>query len=109
MDCCEVAADKLQAEFIYEHVEGATDVTGMRVGSVDSYDDVGIVQGPNKELHEQPAWLAVVASRLVQACNLALLVLVSHVPAIRGIVTVLGGRKKHVKLCEKSREFTYLV
>ena len=34
VDCCEVVADELQAEFIYEHVEGAKAVAGTGVGSV---------------------------------------------------------------------------
>ena len=33
VDCCVVFTDELQAEFIYEHVEGAKVVAGMRVRS----------------------------------------------------------------------------
>ena len=73
VDCCAVAADELQAEFIYEHVEGAKAVAGTRVGSVGIHDDVGVVRGPDEELHEQPVRPAVVASRLVQACDLVVL------------------------------------
>ena len=63
-DCCAVVADELQAEFIYEHVEGAKAVAGTRVRSVGIHDDVGIVGSPDKKLHEEPARPAVVASRL---------------------------------------------
>ena len=48
-----VVADELQAEFIYEHVEGAKAVACMGVGSVGMHDDVGIVCGPEQELHEE--------------------------------------------------------
>ena len=34
VDCCVVVANELQAEFIYEHVEGAKAVAGTGVGSV---------------------------------------------------------------------------
>ena len=67
-------------------------MAGTRVGSVGIHDDVGIVRDPNEELHEEPAWPAVVESRLVQACKLIVLVHGSHVPATRGKVRVLGGR-----------------
>ena len=67
MDCSAVVADELQAEFIYEPVECAKVVSGTGVGSINSY--VGIVCGPNEELHEESEWPAVVASRLVQACK----------------------------------------
>ena len=65
--CCAEVADKLQAEFIYEHVEGAKAVAGTGVGSVGIDDNVGVVRGPDKKLHEEPAWPAVVPSPLVQA------------------------------------------
>ena len=74
VDCCAVVADELQAEFIYEHVEGVKVVAGMGVGSVGIHDNVGIVRGPDKKLHKEPAQPVVVASRLVQACNLVVLV-----------------------------------
>ena len=90
--CCVVVANELQAKFIYEHVEGAKAVAGTRVGSVGIHDYVGVVHSPNKELHEEPEWPAVVASRLVQACNLVVLVLGFHVPATRGKVRVSGSR-----------------
>ena len=83
VDCCAVVADELQAEFIYEHVEGAKAVAGPGVGSVGIHDDVGVVGGPDEKLHEEPAWPAVVASRLVQACDLVVLVHGSHVPETR--------------------------
>ena len=67
MDCCAVVADELQAEFIYEPVEGAKAVAGTGVGSVRIHDNVGIVRRPDEKLHEEPARPAVVASRLVQA------------------------------------------
>ena len=60
-DCCSVVADGLQAEFIYEHVEGAKVVVGMRVGSVGNHDYVGVVCGPDEEPHEEPARPVVVA------------------------------------------------
>ena len=55
VDCCAVVADELQAEFIYEHVEGAKAVAGPGVGSVGIHDDVGVVGGPDEKLHEEPA------------------------------------------------------
>ena len=88
VDCGAVVADELQAEFIYEHVEGAKAVAGTRVGSVGIHDYVGVVRGSDEELHEEPAWPAVVASRLVQVCNLVALVHGSHIPATRGKVRV---------------------
>ena len=92
VDCCAVVADELQAEFIYEHVEGAKGVAGPGVRSVGIHDDVGIVGGPDEKLHEEPARPAVVASRLVQACDLVVLVHGSHVPETRVKVRVPGGR-----------------
>ena len=59
-----VVTDEQQAEFIYEHVEGA----------------------------EEPPQPEVVASRLVQARNLIILVHSSHVLATRCKVRVPGGR-----------------
>ena len=76
----------LQAEFIYEHVEGAKAVAGTGVRSVGIHDDVGVVGGPDEKLHEEPVRPAVVASRLVQACDLVVLVHGSHVPETRGKV-----------------------
>ena len=61
VDCCAVVANELQAEFIYEHVEGAKAVAGMRVGSVGIHNDVGVVHGPNKELHDKPVRQVVAA------------------------------------------------
>ena len=55
-------------------------------------DDVGFVHGANEELHEEPAWPAVVASRLVQACNLVVLVHGSLVNATKGKVRIPWGR-----------------
>ena len=92
VDCYAVVADELQAEFIYKHVEGAKAVAGTGVRSVGIHDDVGIVGGPDKKLHEEPARPAVVASHLVQACDLVILVDGSHVPETRGKVRVPGGR-----------------
>ena len=80
-----------------------------RVGSVGIHDNVGVVRGPDEELHEQPARPAVVASRLVQACDLVVLVHLSHVPETRGKVRV-PGRRTFMKNCVKrSRGLTYLV
>ena len=81
----------MQEESIYEHVEGAKAVAGTRVGSAGIHDYVGVVCGPNEELYEEPAWQEVVASRLVQVCNLVILVHGSHVPATRGKVRVTGA------------------
>ena len=52
MDCFAVVANKLQAEFIYEHVEGAKVVASTGVGSEGIHDDVGVASGPNEELHK---------------------------------------------------------
>ena len=106
MDCCSVVAEELQAEFIYKHVEGEKAVDGTGVGSIGIHHDVGVVRSPNKELYEEPALPVVAAPRLVQACNLVILVHRSHVPARRGKVK---GQNIHAKLCEKSWELTYLV
>ena len=109
MDCCAVVADELQAEFIYKYVEGAKAVAGMRVGSVGIHDNVGVVRSPDEELHEENAWPAVVASRLVQACDLVVLVHGSHVPETRGKVRVPGGRKFKQNCVKRSQGLTYLV
>ena len=69
MDCCAVVADEPQAEFIYEHVEGAKAMAGTRVGYVAIHDDVGNIRGQSEELQKEPARPAVMASRLVQGCN----------------------------------------
>ena len=75
VDCCAVVA-----EFIHEHMLGAKAVAGTRVGPEAIHDNVGIVRGPGQKLHEEPALPAVVASCLVQACDLVVLVHHSHVP-----------------------------
>ena len=67
-------------------------VAGTGVGSVGINDNVGIVRSPNKKLHEEPARPALVASRLVQPCDLVVLVHGSHVPEKRGKVRVPRGR-----------------
>ena len=89
-DCCAVVIDELQAEFIYECVEGAKAVAGTGVGSVGIHN-VGVARGPDEKLYEEPAQPVVVASRLVQACDLVVLVHGSHVPETRGKVRVPGG------------------
>ena len=109
VDCCAVVANELQAEFIYEHVEGAKEVAGTGVRSVGIHDDVGVVGGPDEKLHEEPARPAVVASRLVQACDLVVLVHGSHVPETRGKVRVPGGRTFMQNCVKRSRMLTYLV
>ena len=53
MDCCEVVTDELQAELIYEHVEGGKPVAGMRMGSVGIHDDVGPMRNFMKSLCSQ--------------------------------------------------------
>ena len=99
VDCCAVVADEMQAEFIYEDVEGAKAVAGRGVRSVGIHDDIGVVGAPDEKLHEEPAWPAVVASRLVQACDLVVLVDGSHVPETRGKVTWSTRRQNiHAKL-----------
>ena len=103
VDCCAVVADELQAEFIYEHVEGAKVVAGTRVGSVGIHDNVGVVLGPDEELHEEPARPGIVASRLVQAWDLVVLVHGSHVPEMRGKVRVPGGRTFRQNCVKRSR------
>ena len=62
VDCCVVVAGELQAEFIYEHVEGAKAVAGTRVGSVEIHDYVGVVGGLDEELYEEPVRRPIVAS-----------------------------------------------
>ena len=106
VDYCAVVADKLQAEFIYEHVEGVKAVAGTGVGSVGIHDNVGVVSGPDQKLHEDPARLEVVAS---QACNLVVLVHGSHVPETRGKVRVPGGRTFMQNCLKRNMEQTYLV
>ena len=59
---CPVVADELQAEFIYEHVEGAKVVAGTRAGSLRIHDYVGNIHGPNEELHEETARPGVMVS-----------------------------------------------
>ena len=109
VDCCAVVADELQAEFIYEHMEGAKAVAGTGVGSVGIHDNVGIVRSPDEKLHEEPARPAVVASHLVKACDLVVLVHSSHVPETRGKVRVPGGRTFMQNCVKRSLGLTYLV
>ena len=61
------------------------------------------VRCPDEELHEQPARPAVVESRLVQACDLVVLVHGSHVPETRGKVRVPGGRTFMKNCVKRSR------
>ena len=82
---------------------------GMRVGSVGIHDYVVVVCGLNEELHEEPARPAVVASPLVQACNLIVLVHGSHLPATRGKVRVPGGSTFMQNCVKRSRELAYLM
>ena len=72
MDCCAVVTDKLQAEFIYEHVQGANVVAGTIFRSVGIHDYVGFVRSTKEELHVEPA------------CNMVDLVHCFHVSATRG-------------------------
>ena len=64
-------------------MEGAKAVAGRGVGSVGIHDNVGVVRGPDEKLHEEPVQPAVVASRLVQACDLVILVHGSHVAYLK--------------------------
>ena len=80
-------------------------VVGMRVESVSIHDCVVIVRGPAKELHEEPARPAVVASYNVQACNLVILVHGGKV----GKVRVPGNRTFMQNCVKRSRELIYLV
>ena len=109
VDCCAVVADELQAEFIYEHVEGAKAVANTGVGSVGIHDNVGIVRGQDEKLHEEPSRPAVVVSHLVQTCDLVVLVHGSHVPETRGKVRVPGGRTFMQNCVKRSGGLTYLV
>ena len=79
------------------------------VRSVGIHDDVGAVGGPDEKLHDEPAWPAVVASRLVQACDLVVLVHGSHVPEMRGKVRVPRGRTFMQDCVKRNRGQTYLV
>ena len=103
VDCCAVVANELQAEFIYEHLEGAKVVAGTPVGSVGIHDNIGIACLQDEKLHEEPARPVVVASRLVQACDLVILVHGSHVPETRGKVRVPGGRTFMQNCVKRSR------
>ena len=89
-------------------MEGAKAVAGTGVGSVGIHC-TGIVRDPDQKLHEEPAWSAVMASRLVQACDLVVLVHSSHVPEMRGKVRVPRGRTFMQNCVKRSRELTYLV
>ena len=63
----------------------AWDWEGRHVcGVFRNHDNVGIVRGQNEELYEDPVWPVVVASRLVQSCNLVVFVQGSQAPATRG-------------------------
>ena len=88
---------------------GFAAVAGLGVRSVGIHDDVGVVGGPDEKLHEEPARPAVVASRLVQACDLVVLVHGSHVPETRGKVRVPGGRTFMQDCVKRNRGQTYLV
>ena len=89
-------------------MEGAKALAETGVGSVGIHDNVGVVPGPDEKLHEEPAGPAVVASRLVQACDLVFLVHGSHVPETRGKVRVPGGRTFMQNCVKRSRGLTYL-
>ena len=78
-------------------------------GSVGIHDDVGVVGGPDEKLHEEPARPAVVASRLVQACDLVVLVHGSHVPETRVKVRAPAGRTFMQDSVKRNRGQTYLV
>ena len=88
--------------------ESVAGVAGTGVRSVGIHDDVGVVGGPDEKLHEELVWPAVVASRLVQACNLVVLVDGSHAPETRGKVRVPGGRTFMQNCVKRSRGLTYL-
>ena len=90
-------------------MEGAKAVAGTRVRSVGIHDDVGVVGIPDEKLHEEPAWPEVVAPRLVQACDLVVLVHGSHEPETRVKVRVPGGRTFMENCVKRSRGLTYLV
>ena len=60
-------------------------------------------------LHEEPARPAVVASRLVQACDLVVLVHGSHVPETRVKVRVPAGRTFMQDRVKRNRGQAYLV
>ena len=64
-----------------------------------------IEHSPDEELHEVSARPAVVASHLVQACNLVILVHRSHVPATKGKGIVPGGRTFMQNCVKKARAY----
>ena len=90
-------------------MEGAKAVAGTGVGSVGIHDNVGVVRSPDKKLHEEPVRPAVVASRLVQVCDLVILIHGSHAPERRGKVRVPRGRTFMHSCVKRSRELTYMV
>ena len=93
-------------------VLGATEkkaVAGPGVRSVGIHDDVGVVGCLDEKLHEEPARPAVVASRLVQACDLVVLVHGSHVPETRVKVRVPAGRTFMQDRVKRNRGQAYLV
>ena len=47
VDCCAIVSNELQAEFIYEYVEGAKVVARRRVGCVTIHVDVHVAPGSN--------------------------------------------------------------
>ena len=61
IEYCEVVTDKLQAEFIYENVEGAKAVASMGVGSLGILEEVGVIC----RLKEEPSQPAVVAELIL--------------------------------------------
>ena len=109
VDCCAVVAEELQAGIIYKHVEGSKALAGTGVGSVGIHDNVGVVRSPDEKLHKEPVQPAIVASHLVQACDLVVLVHGSHVTETRGKVRVPGGRTFMKNCVKRSRGLTYLV
>ena len=62
---------------------------------------------PDNLLNEEPARPAVLASSLVQACDLVVLVHGSHVPETRGKVRVPGGRTFMQNCVKRSQGLTW--
>ena len=88
---------------------GRCESGGPGVRSVGIHDDVGVVGGPDEKLHEEPARPAVVASRLVQACDLVVLVHGSHVPETRVKVRAPAGRTFMQDRVKRNQGQAYLV
>ena len=84
-------------------------VAGTGVGSVGIHDNVGVVRGPDEKLHEEPARPAVVASCLVQACDLVVLVHGFMYLKQEAKLEYPRGRTFMQNFLKRSQGLTYLV